>query len=402
MKAFLLIIFPFNLIFMHLTLFIIWGFHFTFPHLYQLIFIISVLLSYKKYYKFSLYMILLIIMLPLFTLLTPFEYELSEFIKSYLLLLHSYGFLLLVTFSLYKKPILSINKMFKIFSQVFFIVAAFSIIQSISINVMKIEFLSYPFGSHSYLHQRTLDPMNTSFIGFGLFDWIRIQGFYLEPSILGIILNLGLIFELFLVRKRSLLLITILLIAQLLAFSSSALIFIMLIFLFFIVYKHTNIKIKLISIILAIPIFASLFLGAISRLFALNVVDSSAWRRILFPILIIFQDFNLGFMGHPLGSVQYYIKNSYLDSAYSTIDSGLYLLIFHFGILAILFFAILFFYAIKSFNNDFMKGTLLFFIIYFLFTSNAWTPEFATYVTTIVLFYKLHKYNNSQYKQLYI
>jgi len=387
---------------MHLTLFIIWGFHFTFPHLYQLIFIISVLLSYKKYYKFSLYMILLIIMLPLFTLLTPFEYELSEFIKSYLLLLHSYGFLLLVTFSLYKKPILSINKMFKIFSQVFFIVAAFSIIQSISINVMKIEFLSYPFGSHSYLHQRTLDPMNTSFIGFGLFDWIRSQGFYLEPSILGIILNLGLIFELFLVRKRSLLLITILLIAQLLAFSSSALIFIMLIFLFFIVYKHTNIKIKLISIILAIPIFASLFLGAISRLFALNVVDSSAWRRILFPILIIFQDFNLGFMGRPLGSVQYYIKNSYLDSAYSTIDSGLYLLIFHFGILAILFFAILFFYAIKSFNNDFMKGTLLFFIIYSLFTSNAWTPEFATYVTTIVLFYKLHKYNNSQYKQLYI
>jgi len=393
---FLITFFPINLALIHFSIFEIFGgFNFTVAHLYQLVFLFIFLISFKKIYL-SITYVLISIIVPLFTLITPFNYNITDFFKSYFLLLHSYMFLSFVTYNIFKKPISSIEEISKMFSSVFFIIAVFTIIQSITINLFQTNFLWYPFGDHSYLHTRSIDPTSRGFIGFGLFDIIRSHGLYLEPSILGIILSLGLIFEIFIIKKKSSLRILLLLIAQFLAFSKAAIFFLLLVFLFSVLFNHKNLKMKWILIILTIPILIIYPSFTLDSVLNINSYDTSGWRRLIFPILVISKEFNLGFMGHPFGSVEYYIKQSFDDFAYNTIDTGMYLIIFYFGILGIIFFMLLLFYSIKLLTKNFINGILLFSFVYCLFVSNAWTPETATYVTTLVLFYKIYEFYKQQ------
>lgn len=316
---------------------------------------------------------------------------LLQFFRTYLLWIFS-ATVILLAFKLKIKYIYNFGPVAFTCLILIFIIVLFQYITS-SLGIL--DFI-YPFGSHSYFEDLNGEMLYTEG------EKIRVPGLYLEPSFCAYI-TLNLISVCMMTRSKVTMSLIIggssLLIIQsftgLIAFS-------LILFVDFIFnYKGSNNSknflipiLVLITFLLIIFIFYNDYI--ISRVSSIDDIGSSTYYRVIGLLPVLYDTLSNFIFGHALGTVKSIIPNFSIihGTGYgSSIDNGLYLLVFYFGWFGLFFILYFIFKIINNFFNRRYSDLISLITIFFgcFFNGGIFLPEFI--LMTLILIYSSRVYN---------
>lgn len=159
----------------------------------------------------------------------------------------------------------------------------------------------------------------------------------------------------------------------------------------------TKVRLNIIGIIfilLFIFIVIYLFLTQFgSRLIEIGVEGSSGYWRLIAPLYVIANAMEKSLVGIPLGQISDFVSSLGLQhgqSIGSSIDNGLFVILFNFGLPALLFFC----FAGLHFMVALLKGRredvvfLWFIFIGLQFSGAVYTPEFLVAIVLVIYSYR--------------
>ncbi len=361
----------FILITLHLKIFTVVGFDLSVAFLLIPIWaILCFRWSPFRYYKYGLLFFLLSALLPF----VPFNIsDFEEFFKTYFQLICSSSIVFLI--ALYNEVRIKRNTL--IIS-----LKLFQIILSVVVAVQAIDFF-FTGGNFFY----------NIWGGFQLYYELppsdRMKGFYLEPSYLGFVFTNVFWLLMFLQRRISLfnLVITIIL----LFFCKSAFAYLSI----FLLIGHYIIRSKLpiIPVIfrftlgVTIVIFFSFFLQdfiRVTRLYELWEGQASGYIRMILPLFIIAKIASEGnYLGLAFGQAESLISEFItFDFGETGVNNSLYLLVIHFGILAI--FGILYLARFLFLKRDFYTHSFILLTFMNLFSSGSFVTSLFVFISFLL------------------
>ena len=294
--------------------------------------------------------------LILFPLVHIYESDYAEFLKTYFL----YVIFLLQLFILFNYTIRRVKFSYfkKMISLSQFVIILYSLFQYILFKYFGNDVFFNPWGS--YQSYREYDYLLYSYD-------IRAVGFYLEPSVLGL-----LIIMLFWVRhilegafSRYNIIITI--IGIVIANALSAYISFVVILIFWLFLKRKNVLSRYLMVPIVIIYSVTSFSNSSRSFEYLNEGSSTYWRFIA-PSKILLELLPKNPLGLPFGSYEKNISSFGLihgSSVGHSIDNGHLLYLYYFGGVYLIFLILLLYYFYKS--SDY---TIKSFIVFYLITAN--------------------------------
>lgn len=271
-----------------------------------------------------------------------------------------------------------------------FIVSAYSLAQWL-LALNGNNSLYNPWGSHQYLHEYFYAQQ---------FGEIRAPGFYLEPSFNALVISV-LAFVLLRLSRRTTVVLAVSAIGIISTQSVAGFAALILAFLYSLVYapapsnarRYISVQIvrRMLVIVLAVAaIYPSLsYVG--DRLGTLNDPGSSTNYRIAAPLSALKAVLATSPLGEPLGSVQSVLSHYSLElgnQVGTSLDNGLYLVVFYFGWLGIVaIFVIIAWVLSISLRSSSVAPLLIlsFCIVEVVNTGGVLAPEFAALSVLVVL-----------------
>lgn len=380
----------FSIIFMHFMIVSIFNFPLTFTPFFIMYFLI---VHFKIVFKRTPLVISALLLFWPFLVLAIYEIagghaEIDRFFRTFSLWICAVVFMLVCTSSVIKK---NIN-----FSREFFIalvlIILYSMAQIITARVFNSTALYFPFGDHSYFG--VSDPSNLVGDGFS-----RAPGFYLEPSFCAFVILF--LLTAVLIREIKPIRVACLIVggffAMLIVGSATGILAVVGLGCF-IFWSFFRWRLVLVASLLSLGIIFFAGDATFSERFSeLSVEGSSGYWRLVAPLIVIskvFADFPFGV---PLGQVDNFVTPLGLQhgqSIGSSIDNGIFYLIFSFGWLALIFFGWLIFKFVRSlYYGDHADVAYWWFLIVSLqFSGGILLPEYIYPLLLLTYTYRIKRY----------
>ncbi len=299
--------------------------------------------------------------------------NIEEFLKTYILYL-IFLIQIIVLFSFNIKKINQISGWKRCIIYLQYIIIVYSVIQFYLLKYINSGLLFNPWGVFQAFNQYEY----SLYLGN-----IRATAFYLEPSVLGMVIIM-LFWMLHIIENsisRKNLFIT--LIGLYVVNSLSAYSAFLAIIVYWLVNKKKNRLLTYIILFSGI-IFVVLFYSYIPRIDEYSTEGSSTYWRFVAPVIILIDLIPNHLTGMPFGSYQDVVRSYGLyngASIGSSIDNGHLLLVYYFGFTALLLYVLLIYFFVKS--SDYMiKSYIVYFFIVYNFTGAIFNIE---YVFLIIL-----------------
>lgn len=286
-----------------------------------------------------------------------------EFLRTYAL----WAFSSLTILFSYKLPILARHVNSESLEKAAFaclvVLCAFSLTQTVAFAGLGSTVLYNPFGQHQYLGEYDVSRFANARI-------IRAPGFYLEPSFNAFVITS--LYAICLLGNFRLWISSILTLSALFFIQSvTGLIVFIVIWLLVLMNiqfgkskaRKTWGRLGIVNLVLALAIMFSGGVGGIvkapgadaaTRLTEINAPGSSGYYRMVAPLTVIRDVLTYNPLGKPLGHIEetlvkYQLKNGQQQG--TSLDNGLYLLVFYFGWLGVVFIAFLIVNILKQIGS---------------------------------------------------
>jgi putative colanic acid polymerase len=375
------------IVFIHFTPVSILGFPLTLAPFAILVFLLT---HFKlSIHRNVLYLFILLIFAPIiiyivFIVLGGWS-EPLEFMTTYLLWIYAvFGMML----SLFSKPRI-ISDHSKDFITALLIVVLFSVAQVLFVKLFSSALLYQPFGDFSYMGGGGLISENL----------VRAPGLFLEPSFNAFIMFfLASVIVMKNPRIKGNILILVLSGIGVLVTTSIIGVVSILGLIFFlslnlIVKKNKVLFYVFILLSIAVLITLNDFLFTLDRFNEINTEGTSGYWRLIAPLIITSEVLFQYPLGVPFGHMQDFIIPLGIlhgGSVGSTLDNGMYVLLFYFGWLGVYFVLWMFYMFVKEIYHRNIRGMVFWwFVIFSLqFSGGIFLPEYMFFLLLVIYQYR--------------
>lgn len=381
-------IFIASIVLLHFVFFYLFGFPLTVAPLFIVVFFLKHYCLRLK--KNAVIYIVLLYAHPLFVLFFNFDsiytFNVNQFLRTYCLWLAT-AFVLVFAFTA------RINRFYDYRAPsaiTISVIGIYSIIQVTEVHILGSTSLYFPFGKFSYLNQ-------TDVSGFVMEGSIRANSFYLEPSFSAFVIFFLLTMYLMYPASRNRGWVSLLVSASIYMFVIGSAIGIIAVLGLVLLTILTKVRLNIISIIfillfslIGIYFFLTQF-G--SRLIEIGVEGSSGYWRLIAPLYVIASAMEQSLVGIPLGQISEFVFSLGLQhgqSIGSSIDNGLFVILFNFGLPALLFFCFAGLYFMVAFLKGRRKDVIFLWFIFIglQFSGAVYTPEFLVAIVLVIYSYR--------------
>lgn len=380
-----------SLVFIHFMFFSISGFPLTIAPLAIIVFI-----TLHFYITFNTQKICLLFILFFWPILVVLIY--SSFIKPIEIIGFTTTYLLWLFTSLtlamgsvcYLRKVTSYRN---VYTFVLVIIVSFSVAQVLLLRFFDSPVLYNPFGKFTYFTQYNLEKI------YGI-TGPRAYGLFLEPSF-----NAFMIFFLTSAillekpHKSNRLVYIIGFIGIVFTASASGILLLFMLFILLSSLRFVSNNILRMAFLIGIPLLLIGFIpeALLSRLNEINVEGTSGYWRLVAPLRIISEAFSTLPIGLPFGQINDFVFSLGIDHGGitgSSIDNGLAVLFFYFGLLAFVFFLVISYKLISALYSRNKEGVIFWWYIIasLQFSGGVFLPEFVLPMVLIIYQYKKSKH----------
>jgi putative colanic acid polymerase len=315
--------------------------------------------------------------------------EITEFISTYLLWVFGASILLMATVSHLSK----VKNYSNVYKAALFIIVCFSLIQVLLVIIFDSTFLYNPFRGFTYLSEYNLSRIfsNTGPRAYGLFlepSFNAFMIFFLVSALLMGDKNEGKAFVYFLGS-----------IGLLFTASASGILLTLGLFFLLIWLKIFRNNVVRVVLLLILPLVFVVLIpdSLLTRLNEVNVEGTSGYWRLIAPVIIITNALSIMPMGIPFGQINEFVLSLDLNHggyAGSSLDNGLAVLLFYFGLVAFIFLAVILYKLISAIYFRNKEGVIFWWYVLasLQFSGGIFLPEYILPMILMIYQYKKSKY----------
>lgn len=384
---YVMLLWPFALLFMQFRLFWIGTFPFTISTLIYLVFIIFFLLFSKTNPKH----VIIALVILLYAIIVGFWNDnMIEYIKSLLLLIN----LILMMLFVIDMPIPSselIKKSVTIFLRISWVIAILVILQAITLNFLGTAILTNPFGPFA-----PMGPGGQIYVPDPNAAIKRPSGVFSEPSIVGWFMTFATAVALcspILTGRKETRAAIVFAIAVLSSFSLSGfvdIVAVFMVYLFITNKKKINNKSMMIlqigAIISVVLVFLAIFIFIVShRMGDFLVEGTSTYFRTIAPLLLLSDSLPAFPFGHPLGQTSYIESKDYMvnwaEGDDTHIENSFLFISFYLGFIGVGITVLVIFYLIRSILQKKIESLMMLSVVLTLMeTGSLWAHHVIMYM----------------------